>query len=256
MPTGLTIFFVLALIGTGSSAAAQQIDGNKTKTVWDGAYTAEQALRGQGTYSRGCGSCHGENFLGVAGTNAAVLIGDRFLDRWREDDLGELFRFLQTSMPSREATSMTDAAKLDVMAYLLKANNFPPGSAELTATTVTNIQLVGKDGPKPVPSMMPVRAVGCLTQAPGNVWTLTRVAEPSRTRVTDETTPEELKSSESRPAGSLTFKLPSLDFAIPGVKPSTLKGHRVQVKGVVYRQPGNDRINVLSLVSLARVCEQ
>jgi hypothetical protein len=148
---------------------------------------------------------------------------------------------------------MDDAAKLDVMAYLLQANGFPAGGSELTAATVGSIQLIGKDGPKPVPNASTVRAVGCLIQGPG-VWTLTNAPEPTRARNADETTPEEVKSSESRPAGTLTFKLPGLDFAIPGVKPAAFKGHRVQVKGVVYRQQGNDRINVRSLTSIGPSC--
>ena len=150
---------------------------------------------------------------------------------------------------------MTDAAKLDVMAYLLQANKFPAGNSELTATTVDTILLVNQDGPKPMPNANAVQAVGCLELAPGNVWTLTRTPEPTPARNIEETMLEELKSSASRTAGNLTFKLPGLDFAIPGVKPSDLKGHRVQVKGNVYRQNGNDRINVRSLSSLTPTCE-
>ena len=81
-----------------------QTGGKTGKTVWDGAYTTEQASRGQTAYLQRCASCHGEDFRGVAGTNAAVLIGQDFVDNWREDDLGSFFRFLQTSMPSRAAT--------------------------------------------------------------------------------------------------------------------------------------------------------
>src|SRR5258705_7458668 len=88
-----------------------QLGSKNSKTVWDGAYTAEQAARGQSAYVQRCASCHGEDFKGVAGTNAAVLIGDKFVDNWREDDLGSFFRFLQTSMPSRTATTMADAPK-------------------------------------------------------------------------------------------------------------------------------------------------
>src|SRR5438270_4661610 len=95
--------FVLCFLAGSVQVSAQGASG---KTVLDGAYTAEQAARGQAAYTKGCASCHGEDFKGVAGTNAAVLIGDRFLDRWREDDLGELFRFLQISMPSRAASTM------------------------------------------------------------------------------------------------------------------------------------------------------
>src|SRR5215475_7973923 len=117
----LIVVFTTYVFSHNAMSATQQVPG---KTVLEGAYTEEQAIRGQAAYTKGCASCHGEHMKGVAGTNAAVLIGDRFLDRWREDDLGELFRFLQISMPSRAASTMTDGAKLDVMAYLLQANTF------------------------------------------------------------------------------------------------------------------------------------
>jgi mono/diheme cytochrome c family protein len=249
----LIVPFITFLLGHNALGMSQQAP---SKTVLDGAYTAEQAARGQSAYTKGCASCHGDDMKGVAGTNAAVLIGDRFLDRWREDDLGELFRFLQISMPSRAASTMTDAAKLDVMAYLLQANKFPAGQSELTTATVDQILLVGKDGPKPMPNASAVRAVGCLELMPGNVWTLTHAGEPTPARNTEETTPDELKSYASHPAGPLAFKLPGLDFAIPGVKPADFKGQKVQVKGNVYRQSGNDRINVRSLASVASQCAQ
>jgi mono/diheme cytochrome c family protein len=252
MRNGPTVFLAIWCLSIGlQSADAQNTIG---KTVLDGAYSTEQAARGQVAYTKGCASCHGEDLKGVAGTNAAVLVGDRFLDRWREDDLGELFRFLQISMPSRAASTMTDEAKLDVMAYLLQANKFPAGSTELTAATADNILLVGQDGLKPMPNASAVRAVGCLELAPGSIWTLTHAPELTAARNTEETTPDELKSSASRSSGPLTFKLPGLDFAIPGLKPSEFRGHKVQVKGNVYRQSGNDRINVRSLSSITPQC--
>jgi mono/diheme cytochrome c family protein len=247
--------FLIATLFSLLTMLTAQTESNVMKTVLDGAYTAGQAVRGQEAYRRGCVSCHGEDLQGVAGTNAAVLAGDRFIERWREDDLSELFHFLQISMPSRAAGTMTDDAKLDVMAYLLQANRFPEGSSELTADNVGRVVLVGKDGPKPLPNATSARAVGCLTLATGT-WTLTRVAEPMRAHNMEETTPDEIKVSQSIALGSLSFKLPGLDFAIPGVKPSDYKGHKVQVKGTVYRQPNNDRMNVRSLTSLGPSCEQ
>ena len=244
---------ILLIVGLSAAMLLQQPEQTRMKTVWDGAYNAEQAARGQAAYRQGCLSCHGEDFQGVAGTNAAVLIGDRFLERWREDDLGELFRFLQISMPSRAASTMTDAAKLDVLAFLLQVNQFPAGASELAAENLGKTQLTGKDGPKPLPNGTIVRAVGCLSQI-GGTWILERAAQPPRAHNPDDTSPDELKSSESRPLGDLTFRLPGLDFAIPGVKPRDLRNHKVQIKGTVYRQSGNDRINARSLASLATTC--
>jgi hypothetical protein len=63
------------------------------------------------------------------------------------------------------------------------------------------------------------------------------------------TTPEELQVSAAQPLGSQTFPLMSV------TPPSaSLAGHKVQVKGVLTRQGTAERINVMSLDSVASAC--
>jgi hypothetical protein len=114
--------------------------------------------------------------------------------------------------------------------------------------------LVGKGGPKLLPSMTAIRAVGCLGLTSPGAWDLSRASEPVRTRNPEEIQPDELKTAASQPLGSLTFKLPKLDFAIPGIKPGDLKGHKVLVKGVLYRQTNDEHLNVTAISSLAAEC--
>jgi hypothetical protein len=231
--------------------------GAGSRTVWDGVYTAEQATRGQAAFVAKCASCHGANLEGTHGSavevDATPLTGSSFIDKWREDDLGELFRYIRDGMPREAAGTVSDMDKVDILAFILDRNSFPAGSQELTPNALRNIMLVGKEGSRPLPSMTPVRAVGCLSKVPSG-WTLTRASEPVRTRTAESTVPEELKLAGSMPLGTLTFKLPGLDFAIPGLKPTSLVGHKVHVKGVVYRQPNNERINVMAISSLAESC--
>ena len=227
------------------------------RTVWDGVYTTEQATRGQVAFAAKCASCHGANLEGTHGSavevDATPLIGPSFIEKWREDNLGELFRYIRDSMPREAAGTVLEKDKVDILAFLLDRNSFPAGSHELTPSVLGNIMLVGKEGPRPLPSMTPIRAVGCLSKVPSG-WSLTRASEPVRTRTPESAASEELKLAESLPLGTLTFKLPGLDFAIPGLKPASLVGHKVHVKGVVYRQPNNERINVMAIASLAESC--
>jgi hypothetical protein len=83
---------------------------------------------------------------------------------------------------------------------------------------------------------------------------LSRASEPARTRNPEEVRADEFKDAISEPLGSLTFKLPKLDFGIPGFKPVDMKGHRVLVKGVLYRQPNDEHLNATAVSSIAADC--
>ena len=251
------------LLNVSTPAAPIQAGGAGGKTVWDDVYSADQAARGETEYQKACSSCHGADLMGAVpgaggsgGGNAPILANDLFIDRWRGDNLVALFTFIKGSMPRRAETSLTDATKIDILAFILKENGFPAGTEELRADALARIQLVGKEGPKPLPSTTPVRTVGCLTRGAGDAWMLSEAPEPVRTHRPDETTPEELESSKAWPLGTLAFRLPSLDFAIPGVRPSSYEGDKVQVKGIVYRRMTGDTINVRSLESIASSCPQ
>ncbi|SRR5712691_3221718 len=211
------------------------------RTVWDGVYTAAQATRGEAAFDGYCRSCH----------NAAFQ-GPRFIDRWREDRLSSLFNFMSTKMPRDSPGSASQAEYLDIVAYILSLNGLPAGAQELTASAVGNIQVVGKDGPAPVPTGSLVKVVGCLAQVPDNTWILNRASEPVRTREPEKSTGTELKASEAQPLGTRTLPLPEIEF----YHPDPHKGHKVETKGFLDRGPNGDRLRLLvtSLQTLASSC--
>ena len=96
-----------------------------------------------------------------------------------------------------------------------------------------------------------VRAVGCLSAAANDAWTLDRASSPRpvRSRIVSGTTPEELKASAAQTLGTQTFPLMSVT-----PKGASLAGHKVQVKGVLTRQKTLERINVMSLDSVGSTC--
>jgi quinoprotein glucose dehydrogenase len=215
-----------------------------SRTVLDGVYTDAQAKRGEAAYGMNCAKCHEG-----ADVDGPPLNGDPFIDRWREDRLSTLFTFIRTNMPRDTPGKLPEASYRDILAFLLQSNGYPTGSAELAATD--SIQLVGKDGPKPLPTNALVLAVGCFAPGDQDTGMLTRVSALARTRTADATTPEELKQSAAMPSGDRQFRLQNLSE----FKPESVKGHRVQVKGVLIRQANNDRINVTALESLAASCQ-
>lgn len=238
--------FTLCLLVCGSPGWPQATG----RSVLDGVFIEAQAKRGEAAYGVSCAGCHGEDLYGRA---MGPLRGDHFLDRWREDSLNVLFTHIRTRMPANAAGSLSEAAYLDILAYILQVNGFPAGSRELTAAVAADTRLVGRDGPQPLPSNTLVRAVGCLTHQ-GDDWVLLHAAEPVRTQDAENTTPEELKRAAALPLGAGTLRLQNLDELRPGFRPDSWSGHKVQAKGVLIRQPNRDRINVLSLESVSPGC--
>ena len=214
-------------------------------TVLDGVYSDAQAQRGARTYNNICADCHegGE-------PDAAPLFDADFIDRWRDAPLDFLYGFISTNMPGDDAGGLTEATYVDTVAFLLKENGYPAGTANLAATGIGNILMVGKAGPQLLPPNTLVRVTGCL-KVEGESAQLTSGAPIARVRTADETTPEELALSMSVPAGDSTYTLnKSAEF-----NASALAGQKIQAKGVLTKQDiGSATINVLSLNATGASC--
>src|SRR5690606_24034895 len=149
-------------------------------TVLDGVYTPAQAARGDAAYHGACVGCH--EGLDADGPQ---LTGRVFLDRWREDALEPLFTFISTRMPGNRPGALDEQAYVDSTAYILQANGFPAGQSELTSSMMAAIQLIGPEGPQPLPNLTIIRAVGCLRPGAGGTWALDNAGRlaPVRDRV-------------------------------------------------------------------------
>jgi mono/diheme cytochrome c family protein len=222
------------------------------KTVLDGVYTPAQAKRGQTAYESKCASCHRSDLGGFSGP---PLKGDLFMDRWREFRLHVLYDLVKSTMPADNPGSLSEAAYLDIQAYVLQANGIPPGTKELTPEAVASTLLVGKDGPKPLSTSAQVEVVGCLTLDSGNGWFLTQAAEPVRTLEPYAISAEEAKEARAKPLGNQLFRLANIS-EIPKFDADAWPGNKVDVKGIVVRQPKNERINVSALEVVSPACEK
>jgi mono/diheme cytochrome c family protein len=99
-------------------------------SVWDGAYSDAQAERGAVQYQQHCGRCHGANLAGTFET--PPLVG-RFIPYWSGTTLDVLVDYINTAMPLDHPGALGRAADADIVAFILKANNFPAGANELSA---------------------------------------------------------------------------------------------------------------------------
>jgi mono/diheme cytochrome c family protein len=220
---------------------AQEPAKTTARTVWDGAYTEAQAARGEARYRATCSGCHDEG----------PRRGEGFMRDWSGSDVGSLFARTKASMPPGAPGSLTDAEYLDIVAYMLRVNEFPSGRDELRSETVGTIRVEGRNGPEPVPNFALARVVGCLAAGPGTDWTVTNGSAPARTRNPAASTGEELKGSEATVLGSATFRLMNV---YP--RPEAYTGHKVEAKGFLIRNPNGDQINTTAVQSLAPRCEK
>ena len=216
------------------------------QTVWDGVYTQEQAQRGKTVFTQTCERCHKADLMGIEG----AMKGDFFMERRREDSLETLFLDMKATMPRGNPGSLADQTYTDVISYLLQNNDMPAGKTELKPDLLEKIQVVGKDGPKPVPNFAPVLSVGCLTETGPDRWVLIDASEPVRTRDSFKKIEKELKASQARAVGEYTFRLQDAE----NFGPRPHLGKKVQVKGVIVRAPAGNRINVNSIEPIANSC--
>ena len=111
-----------------------------------GAYTAEQAERGQAVYREHCLSCHGSSLRGGANEFAAPsLAGPFFFDAWSGRPISELLAYSSDNMPP-EGTLLPESDYVDVIAYVLQVLGYPEGDAELTADSAALARVIERQG--------------------------------------------------------------------------------------------------------------
>jgi S-disulfanyl-L-cysteine oxidoreductase SoxD len=117
----------------------------------DGVYSADQAQRGKTSYGTLCSSCHGPDLAGSG--PMPPLSGDDFIGNWSGQPLASLFTKIQTTMPATQPGSLTHEQTADIVAYILSANKFPAGKADLPsdADSLKKIQFDKPESGTPKP---------------------------------------------------------------------------------------------------------
>lgn len=95
-----------------------------------GLYADAQAKRGEAVYATSCAECHGPRLRGAVGP---ALAGPRFVARWHDKGVADVFDKIKTTMPESAPGSLTPEQSADVVAFILSSNHYPGGAAELTA---------------------------------------------------------------------------------------------------------------------------
>ena len=88
-------------------------------------------------YRQACRKCHYADLGGAGDPDASPgevppgLVGLAFSDRWNELSVAELFLAIARGMPGDRPGTLKPQETADVVSYLLQANEFPAGRAEL-----------------------------------------------------------------------------------------------------------------------------
>jgi mono/diheme cytochrome c family protein len=219
------------------------------KGIWEGVFTSTQADRGKAALlQNGCNGCHGADLTGGRGP---ALKGDGFITEWENGNLNRLFTKIRDTMPPLNAQQVTPADKLDIVAYLLDVNGFPPGSVTLSMDDLDRLQITkrGTEATGPANFSL-VEVIGCLILAENKRWVVANASDPVSTKE-ESTTPAALKAAEARPLGSHTFDLVSVSSSL---NPESHKDHKVEVRGLLYRDSRYTELNLTSLDTVSSSC--
>jgi hypothetical protein len=189
-------------------------------------------------YGQSCAGCHA-----LATEGKSPLVGDPFWKSFAQKTVGDLLEFVSTYMPNGKPGSLDETTYNDIVALILKSNDFPAGTTELARTTTANVQIIQKDGRTELPANALARVVGCLTKS-GADWVVTSATTPERAE--RAVSPGE---DAARPLGSRAIML---KFVITRL--DALAGSRVAVSGLLIGEGGVDGINVTTVNRIAPKC--
>jgi S-disulfanyl-L-cysteine oxidoreductase SoxD len=228
-----------ALLAAFISAIFTTLIAQDLPPIWAGAYTAAQAERGRVVIQNHCSECHHDDLSGGEGP---ALMGPSFMVKWEMQSVERLFHKIRDTMPEVGSTDVTEAQKLDTVAFILQQNGFPAGNVELTDANgaLAALRMVPKSGSAPPRVGALVQAVGCLEKTADNKWNLTRSTDPQ------VTTRDPVSAADKQALSAVTPGTQTIDLL--SVYPSAeLVGSTVVVKGLFIKTATNVRINVTSM---------
>ncbi len=120
--------FATMVVGLAVTVAAA---GDTQQAVATGLFTQAQVDRGREAYMTFCAACHGSGLDGKS--IAPALAGAGTLAVWARSNrtLDDMLYILRTTMPPGQAAAMSDAERLDILAFILERNGYATGPSPL-----------------------------------------------------------------------------------------------------------------------------
>ena len=186
-------------------------------------------------------------------TTRSCRPGDGFIAHWENDSLDRLFTKIRDTMPQGGIESVTDAGKLDILAYVLSKNGATPGKEELPLDnakleTITIARRGGVAGG--VSNFTLVQVVGYLARgADGQGWSISKASAPR-----DQGRSASRLSAGHRDRGALRdapIRTCERGRCLSGVVARRSEGRGA---GAAYRSETENVINLTSLQPLNEMC--
>jgi quinoprotein glucose dehydrogenase len=192
--------FTIAVGASWSPTFAQQ-----PRSARDGVYTSAQATRGEALYAMECALCHGDTLEGSIGP---PLAGDLFTAIWGPMAVSDLFNKIHNTMPAGAPGTLSRPQVADLVAHVLKVNQFPAGGGELSADDAA-LKQVSLGGTRTAASPSSATGATAMFPATGNLNQVMRgVLFPSSNVLFDVQTqdPGARKSGTRADAGTTTAR--------------------------------------------------
>ncbi|MBM3818255.1 MAG: cytochrome c [Acidimicrobiia bacterium] len=238
----LVIATALFVAVSGGALTLARAQAPAKKTVWDGAYTKEQADRGASAFAANCTNCHGPNLEGTGRFKA--LVGNTFWNDFSSRSVQYVLNYISKNMPNGvNAGTLDPSTYIDLMAFILSRNDLPTGTTPLTAQNAADFEIIPKDGPRALADKTLARVVGCLAKA-GSGWVVNNATAPERADA--GAAPADLGT---RALGDRSFQLL---FVLTRL--DRMAGHRVAVRGLLVGEDGSGGINVTEVTDAGATC--
>ena len=122
-PKLFIVFSTVAAVAALSWLGTVDARAFQGKAASEGVYTKAQAERGLNLYDGSCASCH----------ELSKFKGPEFAKAWTAKPLSELHTAVR-SMPMDAPGSLSPQEYVDILAYFLSLNGYPPGPTALANT--------------------------------------------------------------------------------------------------------------------------
>lgn len=151
-------WLAVTLLGAWTAAWSSAHAAQAPLPVWSRVYSTVQSARGEQAYRSACGYCHKDDLTGgfmddgvgrapaLAGPQA---FGSSFVERWKDQTLGDIVYVIASTMPKQAPTSLTLDTYVDIVTYLLEKNGVPAGQDELPVDIPTLREIVVTPRPQP-----------------------------------------------------------------------------------------------------------
>jgi hypothetical protein len=144
-PLSRRIVAVIAAALLPAAVVVQRASGQSNpageSSTMKGIYSVVQARRGEDTYMSICVGCH----------PAGTYTSQAFRTTWSGRTVGDLFNLISQTMPQNDPGSLAPEEYAQVIAYILKQNGVPAGTADIPTdlARLKQIRIEMPSGPLP-----------------------------------------------------------------------------------------------------------